>query len=104
MNPEKLTIYVGRDMDGFTFRLRPKSLERIRAFLKHKGSDASPLPQVSIGYDVRTDFESINGSIFPHIQQLLTSLEDEEINQLGGIQLIDPTTQKVLEDSTHEHA
>ena len=103
MNLEKLTIYVGRDMDGFTFRLRPKSLEEIKGFLRKTDSDASPLPQVSIGYDVRTDFESINGSIFPHIQQLLTGLDESDIEKIGGVQFVDATSQQVLYDSTHEH-
>lgn len=100
MNTEGLTIYIGRDMDGFTFRLRPRSLE----LLKKQFPGLTPLPQVSIAYDVRSDFESINGPIYHNIQEMLTGLTDEQVDELGGISFVEPTTGKVIHQSAIEHA
>src|SRR5437867_1837316 len=103
MNPERLTIYVGKEMDGFTFRLRPKSLEVIREYLKKKNSGTSPLPQVSIGYDVRSDFETIDEPIYQHIQELLTGVDDAELDEIGGVTFVDAATGKIIHESSAEH-
>lgn len=47
---ERITVWVGKDWDGFTFRLRPKTREMLRA----RFPEASMLPQISISFDTKS--------------------------------------------------
>jgi hypothetical protein len=104
---DKIIISVGKDWDGFTFRLRPKS----KQFLKGVGpktkslssrDNAEPLmSQVSISFDEKKGFEVLHAPIYKYVVEMLTGISYEEIAKLGGAQFVDEN-EKVIYDTENE--
>ncbi len=95
---DKIIIDVGKQSDGRTFRLNPKSS---MAF-KKEFPNLNPLSTVFISHDNQYDFEDRYGNIYIHIIQLLTDLPFDEIHKLK-ISIVDPVTKKEYfnTDSVH---
>jgi hypothetical protein len=86
-----LRVEIGQKADGFVFRLDPRSIPSLLG----KSKRASQLPTVSIGFDMRADFEQIYGPIYMHIAELLTGLSEEELDKLGVVFVDSATNRKV---------
>ena len=95
---ERITVWVGKDWDGFTFRLRPKSREMLRS----RFPAASMLPQISISFDTKSGFEAIHGPIYRQVLELLTGLSKEEIDTIGGGVFIDAVSEQAIYDTRKE--
>jgi hypothetical protein len=95
---ERITVWVGKDWDGFTFRLRPKTREMLRA----KFPEASMLPQISISFDSKSGFEAIHGPIYRHVLELLTGLSRGEIDAIGGGVFVDAVSEMPIYDTKKE--
>ena len=117
---ERIIISVGKDWDGFTFRLRPKSKQWLMgAGYKTKGMGSTkrssltpaPLPeyrergfeplmsQVSISFDEKKKIEELGGPIYKYIVEMLTGMTLENLNKLGGVIFADAETEKVIHDT-----
>lgn len=86
---DKMTIYVGTQLDGCTFELEPLSRQR----LKGRRSSDDPLPRsVFIGCDTQQDFVNIlgRGELRSMIAEILTGLKPTEVDQVGQIEFVDP--------------
>ena len=85
----KVTIYVGTQVDGCTFELEPRS----RQLLNSTRADESPLPRsLFIGCDTRQDFIQIlgKGEFRWTIAEVLTALKRDELDQVGQLEWLDP--------------
>ena len=89
---EPLKVIVSQDLDGYTFSLTPSSKEIILSKFK----DARPVRNVSVGHDVKQSFEMMYGKIEKYILPALTDLSEGQLEQIGEIQLIDPSTNEVI--------
>ena len=79
---------VKRDSDGYTFSLPAKSKELILS----KFPNSRPVRNIFVGYEVKSDFETLHGKIQSYIIPALTDLTAANIEQLGGLKLIDAAT------------
>mgnify|MGYP001426042618 CR=1 FL=1 len=82
-----LVIHIGRQSDGCAYELNPRSVAVIRA--RYPGVRA--VPSVFVGYDTRTEFEELHGPMWKQIAMMLTGLSWEQIEQMGGVSIYDPT-------------
>lgn len=89
---EPLKVIVSQDIDGYTFSLTPSSKEIILSKFK----DARPVRNVSVGHDVKQNFEMMYGKIEKYILPTLTDLSEEQLEQIGEIQLIDSSTNEII--------
>lgn len=96
---DKLTVLVGTQKDGYVFRLKPSSRQKL---LQERSSEGL-VDSVFIAYDKKHDFEQIHGSIWDHVIMLLTNLPLEEVNKCGGFAVLDPSTNAVVYDSAIQH-
>ncbi len=86
----KVTIYVGTQVDGCTFELEPAS----RRLVKSTRADESPLPRsLFIGCDTRQDFIRILGEpeLRWTIAEVLSGLKREQLSQVGQLEWLDPS-------------
>ena len=95
---ERITVWVGKDWDGFTFRLRPQT----RVMLRKRFPDAPMLPQMSINFEAKSGFEAIHGPIYRHVLELLTGLTSEEIDSIGGGVFVDAASELPIYDTRKE--
>ena len=92
---ERIIIAVGKDWDGFTFRLRPKTREMLRA----EYPDAKMLPQVSISYDGKAGFDVIEEPVFRHVLEMLAGINYNELQRAGGARFLDAVTEELVYDT-----
>ena len=95
---ERITVWVGKDWDGFTFRLRPQT----RVMLRSRFPDAEMIPQMSISFATRSNYEAIHGPMYRHVLEMLTGLTSEEIDKIGGGVFVEATTETPLYDTRKE--
>lgn len=76
--------------DGFTFSLHPLSERE----LKRKMPNVHPLPHIFIALDRAYDFQTDRGDLYDQIVQLLTRLNEQELADLGGFEVLDPVTEQ----------
>jgi hypothetical protein len=96
---DKLTVLVGTQKDGYVFRLKPSTRNKL---LQGKSSEGL-VDSVFIAYDKKHDFEQIHGHIWDHVIMLLTNMSLEEVNSHGGFAVLDPSTDTVVYDSVVQH-
>jgi len=82
---ESLKVIVSQDLEGYTFSLTPSGKETILSKFK----EARPIRSIFVGYDVKQSFEMMHVKIQQHILPALTDLTDEQLDELGGVTLID---------------
>lgn len=96
---KKLTVLVGKQKDGYVFRLKPSSK---RELLQEKDLQDT-VSSVFISYDTKHDFEQIHGQVWDQVITLLTSMSLKKLNQVGGFVVVDPSTDQILYDSIGQH-
>jgi len=89
---EPIEIYIGRQGDGCTYQLHPKSRKRI---MEHYPS-IDPASRLFVGYPTKNEFEKIHGPILKHVVMVITGLSEEQINELGGFSIYDPVSEKEI--------
>lgn len=87
-----LLINIGRQSDGCTYQLNPRSRAEIRA----RFPGAEPVPSIFVGYDTQADFEKLHGRMWKQLAVMLTGLAWEEIEEMGGVSLYDPMASAVM--------
>jgi hypothetical protein len=95
----KITVDVGKQMDGATFRLSPKT----RAFLSSRFKNLPPPSSVFVSYENASDFEHYHGPLWEHLVMILTGLDENQINELGGFEFAEPVGGKVWFESRCDH-
>lgn len=95
---EEIIIHVGKQNEGYTYSLHPKSIIDIR----HSFPDAIVSSPLLIPYNVKVDFELMNGPVFPHVIAVLTGLSSQELDDIKQINFIDPLTKKNIYSSYYE--
>ncbi len=89
---EPLLVLVATEADGYTFRLHPLQLARVRALQPIQ----SRFPMIFLQKDVQEDFEAVHGPIAGHVVQLLTGLSAEQLQQFGGVRFVSSGTEQTL--------
>jgi len=88
-----IKINVNKQMDGYTFSILPS----VRDLIKKSLPGAMPANSISVGYDLKTDFETYIGKlerlVFP---ALLGVNNDDEIKEFEVIEFIDSKSGKTL--------
>lgn len=100
MEQPKIEIHFGTQREGYTFRLRPKSLSWLEERYPHRRQ----VDSVFIGYDKHQDLQQLPESIWENIVQLLTGFSSEELNEIGGFRVVHPVTQQEIYNSFLIHA
>jgi hypothetical protein len=85
-----IVINIGRQSDGCTYQLHPRSALAIRT----KFPAAQPVPSVFVGYETRADFERLHGPMWRQVAMMLTGLTWRQIHAMGGVQLYDPVAER----------
>jgi hypothetical protein len=81
-----IIINIGRQSDGCTYQLHPRS----RAEIKARFPSVHPVPTIFVGYDTQGDFETLHGPMWKQIAMMLTGLTWEQIEEVGGATIYDP--------------
>ncbi len=97
---KKLTVLVGKQRDGYVFRLQPSS----RRMIMPKADSPGTVSSIFVAFDTKHHFEQIHGPIMEHVISLLTGRSSEDLNQAGGFAVVDPVTDETLYDSVAQHA
>ncbi|OGV39510.1 MAG: hypothetical protein A2X48_12805 [Lentisphaerae bacterium GWF2_49_21] len=85
-----LTIISSSTDDDTSFRLDPKSIERISTHYPNaKLGGFKIMENLHVSAEVLQDFESCHGPIWNQVVIFLTGLSREEIKRLGGVRIID---------------
>ncbi len=88
----KITVEVGEQMDGATFRLSRKT----RAFLSSRFKNLRPPFSVFVSRETASDFEHYYGPLSEHVVMILTGLSEGELKKMGGFEFVTPVGGKVL--------
>jgi len=91
----EIIVDVGRQMDGATFRLSPKT----RVMLAGRNLGKPLATSVFVTFDTKEAFERKHGSMWNHIVEMLTGLTKDKIEELGGFRFEDPADREVLFES-----
>ncbi len=95
--PGPIEILVGRQSEGNTYNLHPKSFK----LLRQRFPQARSLPTIFIGRDTQGDDEATSGSIYDHVATLLTGLSPEKLcDAFGGYRVADPISNLTLWETT----
>lgn len=92
----KVVIEVGKQMDGATFRLSPKT----RAFLSSRFKNLRPPTSVFVSNETASDFEHYYGPLREQVVMILTGLEESDLQKVGGVEFVTPVEGKVLFESS----
>ena len=95
-----IIIHATKQLDGYTCGLEPKSKAVIKAQLP---PELAPVASVFISYEDKSKFERIQGSIWEHIVEILTSLSVEKLQEFGGVVFVDTKTMEILFEPSVEH-
>jgi hypothetical protein len=89
---ENVIIDVGKQLDGFTFRLNPKS----RIKLNEKFPETRPVSSVFVSYDTyeEKDFGMLPESVWKYVPLMLTGFSDSRFG--NGFVFVDPLNNKEI--------
>jgi hypothetical protein len=91
-----IEVAVGKQSNGAVFGLTP----RTELALKSRIPGWSPAPNsVFISFDRPWDFERMQGPMWSQIVMLLTRLNEQQIQELGGFTFVDPVDREVFFES-----
>ena len=91
-----IEIAVGKQSNGATFQLTPKT----EVMLRERLPGWSPAPNsVFVSFHRQWDFESMQDPMWAQIVMLLTRLNEQQIQSLGGFTFIDPVDHEVFFES-----
>jgi hypothetical protein len=83
-----IIIQINDQQDGYVFRLRPRS----RLWLEQEYPEKYRVASVFIGFDKAEDVRQVQEPVWQQVANLLTGLLPDELNQLGGFAIINPST------------
>lgn len=92
----KIVIEVGKQMDGATFRLSPKT----RVFLSSRFKNLRPPTSVFVSNETASDFEHYYGPLREQLVMILTGLGENDLQEIGGVEFVAPVDGKVLLESS----
>lgn len=95
---DKIIVEVGKQLDGYTFRLSP----RTRTRLERELPNLPPATSLFVGFDTQGDFEKIHGPMWQQIVSILTGLSEDRLKKLGGYDFVDPLTNRVIHRSAKD--
>jgi hypothetical protein len=84
----QLLVNLGKQMQGYTFRLQPLS----RRWIVKQFPDVPRVASVFISVDTKKDFSTVHPNIMNQVFTLLTGLNQEELKTLDGLAVFDPRT------------
>ena len=86
----KMTILVGIQGDGCTFRLEPYSRQLLDAT---RADETLPPTSLFLGYDTQQDFVHMLGQdgLRWTVAEVLTGLRRDEIAQIAQLEFVDPS-------------
>jgi hypothetical protein len=87
-----LLINIGRQSDGCTYQLNPRSRAEIRA----RFPGVHPVPSIFVGYETQADFKTLHGPMWKQLATMLTGLTWEQIEEMGGVSMYDPMASAVM--------
>jgi hypothetical protein len=90
-----IVVEVGKQRNGATFRLSPKTEVRLASRIP----DWSPASSIFVSFDTSWDFDRLHGPMWTQIAMLLTGLSEEQIQSLGGFIFMIPTDKEVVFES-----
>jgi hypothetical protein len=94
-------IQISHEMDGCTYGLHPNS----KMLIKKRFPHARLVPSVYIGSDTRANFAPDHQElIWNYVALILTGLNEDQLNELGGYWVFDPEKEEVVrapESYTH---
>jgi hypothetical protein len=88
-----LVINVGVQTDGVTYRLHPKSAQRLRAAFP--GVHAAP--SVFVGHATHADFRAVHGPVWPQVLMILGGVSIDRLATLGRLVFWNTTTGEAWE-------
>jgi hypothetical protein len=88
----KIIVDVGKQMDGMTFRLSP----RTRLALSSHSHGQSLPASVFVSYDTQLDLKASHDLIWKHVVMMLTGLTEKQITKLGGFKFVTPPDNEIL--------
>jgi hypothetical protein len=91
----EIIVDVGRQMDGATFRLSPRTQAQLAA--RKLGNPLAS--SLFVTFATKEAFERIHGPMLTQIVKMLTGLTEEQIADLGGFRFVDPADREVLFES-----
>ena len=89
----RITVYVARQLDGYTCALDPWS----RVSLKIEDSRKLP-DSIFISYGTEQHFESVHGSAWEQTVKILTGYSATELQEFGRVVFVDSRTMEILPD------
>ena len=89
----RITVYVAKQLDGYTCALDPWS----RVSLERE--DSRKLPEsIFISYGTEQHFESVHGSAWEQTVKILTGYSATELQKFGRVVFVDSRTMEILPD------
>ena len=88
-----IRIRVGKQRNGTTYELAPKSRA---ALVEHLSSEPPPASSIFISHETRKNFEIEYGPVWEHVVGILTGLSTEEVEEIDEIVFEDPETSDIL--------
>ena len=99
MEQPHVIIHISDQLDGYVFRLRPRS----RLWLEEHYPEQYRVASVFIGFDKVESVEQIHESIWYQVANLLTGLSVEELNSGEAFAVVNPSTDQVVFSSMIVH-
>ena len=84
LGSDPVIVIVTEDNDSFTFELTTETAQRV-AKLRGPSWHAT---KITIAQETKAAFETMLGSMFNHLPMLLTSLDEYELLQMGGVRYV----------------
>lgn len=78
---QDIIVSVGFQADGVTYRLHPKSAQRVASAFP----GVLPAPSVFVGYTTQADFRSLHGPMWPHVLTILAGVGPDRLKTLGRV-------------------
>lgn len=89
---DPLVVYATRGFDNYTYALHPFSERRLL-----QAHPKTQLPsRLTIAFDAQETVDKMHGEVFGQAAPLLTGLTLAEIEELGGIEIREPGSDRVL--------
>ena len=89
----RITVYVAKQLDGYTCALDPWSRESLEI------EDSRKLPEsIFISYGTEQHFESVHGSAWEQTVKILTGYSATELQEFGRVVFVDSRTMEILPD------
>jgi len=85
---EPIRIHVGQQREGCTYALHPRSRARIEA----AHPTAQIASQIFVGFENEGSLVERQGLVWDKVAALLTGLNAEQLQALGGVEIYDPAT------------